>query len=214
MTVKPDSRVQAFAARLLRMDGRTIEFHGPADITEEFTDAIVNAANSYLAGGGGVDGAIHRAGGPTILEECRQIVSRRGRLAAGEAEITSGGRLPAKHVIHAVGPVYRDGNSGEAEALASCYSRAIAIAEQHQFASVSFPSISTGAYGYPVADAAVTALASVAETMAGVKFVRQVRFVLFDSATLSAYIKAAEKFSQSQFTQSADKIYIFEKASS
>jgi O-acetyl-ADP-ribose deacetylase (regulator of RNase III) len=179
----------------------------------------VNAANSHLVGGGGVDGAIHRAGGPTILQECRQIVNRRGRLAAGEAEITSGGRLPAKHVIHAVGPVYRDGNSGEPEALASCYSRAIAIAEQHRLTSLAFPSISTGAYAYPVFEAAGTAVASVAEALAGVKFVRQVRFVLFDSATLHAYIKAAEKFAQSKFTQSklsqsSDKNYKFEKASS
>src|ERR1700683_4511986 len=101
--------------------GKHIEIHGPADITKESTDAIVNAANSSLLGGGGVDGAIHRAGGPAILAECRKIVSKIGNLPAGEAVITTGGRLAAKHVIHTVGPIYRGGEHGEAEKLASCH---------------------------------------------------------------------------------------------
>ena len=109
------------AIRLLLDGGKTVEFHGPADITKETTDAIVNAANSSLLGGGGVDGAIHRAGGPAILAECKRIVAEIGRLPAGKAVITTGGRLPAKYVVHTVGPVYRDGRRGEAETLASCH---------------------------------------------------------------------------------------------
>src|SRR5215831_15882902 len=112
------------------------------DITEETTDAIVNAANSSLLGGGGVDGAIHRAGGPAILEECRAIVSRIGRLAAGNAVITSGGQLRAKHVIHTVGPVFRDGNHRENETLASCHHESIRIADEHGLTSLAFPAIS------------------------------------------------------------------------
>ncbi len=112
--------MNSFAIRLIGQSGRTIEFRGPADIAEETTEAIVNAANSYLIGGGGVDGAIHEAGGPTILEECSRIVAERGRLSAGQAVITTGGMLAARYVIHTVGPIYR-GTGGEAETLASCY---------------------------------------------------------------------------------------------
>src|SRR5579863_9987043 len=117
--------------RLVLERGKTIEFHGPADITEETTDAVVNAANSSLLGGGGVDGAVHEAGGPAILAECRRIVGQLGSLPAGQAVITTGGRLTAKHVIHTVGPVYRDGKSGEAEKLASCHHESILLADQH-----------------------------------------------------------------------------------
>lgn len=136
--------------RLVLDGGRIIEFHGPADITQESTDAIVNAANSSLLGGGGVDGAIHRAGGPAILSECRQLVSQIGRLDAGKAVITSGGRLNAKYVIHTVGPIYRNGQYQEAELLASCHRESILLADEHALRSLSFPAISTGAYGYPV----------------------------------------------------------------
>src|SRR6202142_3354056 len=133
-------------SRLTLANGKTIEFHGPADITKETTEAIVNAANSSLLGGGGVDGAIHHAGGPSILQECKRIVARMktGTLPAGKAVITTGGRLPAKYVIHTVGPVYRGGKQREAETLASCYRESIRVAADHGVRSLSFPSISTG----------------------------------------------------------------------
>jgi O-acetyl-ADP-ribose deacetylase (regulator of RNase III) len=177
--------------------GKTIEFYGPADITCESTAAIVNAANSSLLGGGGVDGAIHRAGGPAILAECRQIVSKIGNLPPGEAVITSGGRLPAKHVIHTVGPIYRDGEHGEAERLASCHRESIRLADENGLQSVSFPAISTGAFGYPVSEAAAVAVSSTVEALSSAEHVSLVRFVLFDGSTLKAYTRAAEEFSSS-----------------
>jgi O-acetyl-ADP-ribose deacetylase (regulator of RNase III) len=181
-----------FTIRLLLDGGKTVEFHGPADITRETTDAIVNAANSSLMGGGGVDGAIHRAGGPAILEDCRSIVAHRGRLPAGQAVITTGGRLAAKHVIHTVGPIYQDGTRGEAETLASCYHESIRLAERHTLRSLAFPSISTGVYGYPVGEAAEIAVAAVVEALASAGHLANVRFVLFDAVTLGAYAEAAE----------------------
>src|ERR1035441_6543684 len=147
-----------FAARLTFSNGKTLEFHGPADITKETTEAIVNAANSSLLGGGGVDGAIHHAGGPSILQECKRIVAKIGTLPAGKAVITTGGRLAAKYVIHTVGPVYRGGGQREAETLASCYRESIRVADDHGIRSLAFPSISTGAYGYPVKEAAAVAI--------------------------------------------------------
>lgn len=182
-----------YVARIVLGGGRIIEFCGPADITKETTDAIVNAANSSLLGGGGVDGAIHRAGGPLILTECKTIVAKIGRLPAGQAVITSGGRLHARHVIHTVGPIY-GGSKAEAETLASCYRESIRRADEQELSSLAFPSISTGAYGYPVAEAAQVAVAAVGESLASTKSVRLVRFVLFDSATLQAYVKAGESF--------------------
>jgi O-acetyl-ADP-ribose deacetylase len=128
------------------------------DITRVPADAIVNAANSALAGGGGVDGAIHRAGGPEIMRELDGIRQEIGRCPAGSAVATSGGRLPAKYVFHTVGPVYRDGKHGEAELLASCYRRCLAMAEERALRVISFPAISTGVYGYPVEDAARVAI--------------------------------------------------------
>ena len=122
---------------LLLEDQKTIEIQGPFDITESTTDAIVNAANSSLLGGGGVDGAIHRAGGPAILAECRQIVSKIGRLPAGQAVMTTGGRLAAKYVIHTVGPIYREGTRNEAETLASCHREAVRLADEKGLASIS-----------------------------------------------------------------------------
>jgi O-acetyl-ADP-ribose deacetylase (regulator of RNase III) len=191
-----------FTVRLLLNGGKTIELHGPADITAETADAIVNAANSSLLGGGGVDGAIHRAGGPAILAECRQIVNKIGSLAAGKAAITTAGHLAAKHVIHTVGPIYRGGSHGEAEKLASCHRECIALADEYRLSSLSFPAISTGAYGYPVTDAALIAISSTIGSLAVAKDVRKIRFVLFDFSTLKAYARAAEELLRTNITSS------------
>ncbi len=158
------------------------------DITQQTTDAIVNAANSSLMGGGGVDGAIHRAGGSAILEECKQIVSRQGRLPTGKAVITTGGNLKAMFVIHTVGPVWHGGNKGEPELLASAYQESLRVAVENNLGSISFPSISTGAYGYPVAEAARVAIGTVASFLKerGTS-IKEVVFVLFDSATFASY---------------------------
>ncbi|HZQ23982.1 MAG TPA: O-acetyl-ADP-ribose deacetylase [Terriglobales bacterium] len=185
--------ISTLATRLQLENGKTIEFHGPADITKEDADAIVNAANSALLGGGGVDGAIHRAGGPDILKECKQIVGKIGQLPAGQAVITTAGRLPAKFVIHTVGPVYRGGKRGEAKTLASCYRESIRIADEHLLNSVAFPSISTGIYGYPVDEAAGIAVAAVLQALRTTTDLKMVRFILFDSTTLRAYVAAAQK---------------------
>jgi len=192
-----------FAARLTFPAGRTLEFHGPADITKETTEAIVNAANSSLLGGGGVDGAIHRAGGPSILAECKRIVEEIGSLPPGKAVITTGGRLPAKFVIHTVGPVYWGGKQHEAETLASCYRESIRLADDHAIRSLAFPSISTGAFGYPVHEAAEVAIKAVIEALANPVHLRHVRFVLFDDATCQAYVHAAEKISRDPLAKSA-----------
>jgi len=162
------------------------------DITREATDAVVNAANSSLLGGGGVDGAIHRAGGPRILEECRAVRAARGGapLPAGQAVITGAGKLPSRFVIHTVGPVWHGGDRGEPETLASCYRACLALAEQHGLESIAFPSISTGAYGYPVSLAAPLALSVVAAALSGAQRVRRVRFVLFSEPDLAVYAAA------------------------
>ena len=192
-----DTEVHDSTIRLVMENGKTIEFSGPADITREVTHAIVNAANSSLLGGGGVDGAIHRAGGPAILAECRQIVSKIGSLPAGKAVITTGGRLAAKHVIHTVGPIYRDGEHEEAEKLASCHRESIRLADEHGLESLSFPAISTGAYGYPIPKAAAIAISSAVEALVAAKYVNTIRFVLFDIGTLKAYERAAEELLRS-----------------
>jgi len=194
--------VRDFTVRLALKDEKFIEFAGPADITRETTDAIVNAANSSLLGGGGVDGAIHRAGGPEILEECRQIVSKIGRLAAGNAVITTGGNLSAKYVVHTVGPIYRGGNRRESETLGSCHRESIRAADERQLKSLSFPAISTGAFGYPVKEAATIAVSSTAEALAYAKYVSVVRFILFDAGTLREYLRAAEEFAEMNAQQS------------
>ena len=161
------------------------------DITQQDTDAIVNAANSSLLGGGGVDGAIHRAGGPAILEACREIRRSRGRLPTGDAVITAGGRLKARHVIHTVGPVWQGGAQGEPELLERCYRSCLALARAHGLSSLAFPSISTGAFGYPVELAAPVALDTVArELHADPGSIALVRFVLFDAMTHEAYADA------------------------
>jgi len=163
------------------------------DLTREATDAIVNAANSSLMGGGGVDGAIHRAGGPAILEECRRIREARGPLPPGEAVITGAGRLPCRYVIHTVGPVWEGGGSGEAETLARCYRSSLARAAEHSLASVAFPSISTGAFGYPAEAAASVATAAVRDVLlAGAPLVL-VKWVLFSDRDLEVYRRALEK---------------------
>jgi O-acetyl-ADP-ribose deacetylase (regulator of RNase III) len=196
----PDTGIRRFTIRLVFDGGKAIEIHGPGDITEESTDAIVNAANSSLLGGGGVDGAIHCAGGPAILAECRQIVNKIGTLPAGKAVITSGGRLTARHVIHTVGPIYRGGERGEAEALGSCHRESVRLADEHALASVAFPAISTGAYGYPVTEAAPIAISATVQALACAKQVTLCRFVLFDISTVRAYQRAAEKLHLSNIT--------------
>jgi O-acetyl-ADP-ribose deacetylase len=176
----------------IELGARILVVKGPGDITREQTDAIVNAANSSLLGGGGVDGAIHRAGGPKILEACKQIVARIGRLPAGQAVATPAGQLAARYIIHTVGPFWSGGNRGEPETLASCHHESIRVADELQLASIAFPAISTGAYGYPVEQAARVAVSSAAEALQQVTHVREVRFVLFDSQTFEHYANAAQ----------------------
>jgi len=194
-----------FEARLTFPNGKTLELAGPADITKETTDAVVNAANSSLLGGGGVDGAIHRAGGPSILEECKRIVAEIKYLPEGKAVLTTGGRLAAKYVVHTVGPIYQVGNRDEAEALASCHRESMRIADEHGITSLAFPAISTGAYGYPVDEAAEIAVRTVVETLPSCSHLQKVRFVLFLPSSCKAFIRAAEKHSR------LDNSVIFER---
>lgn len=158
------------------------------DITDEGTDAIVNAANRALAGGGGVDGAIHAAGGPSIMAECRRI----GGCPTGDAVASGAGRLRARHVIHAVAPVWRGGGQGEAELLASAYRRSLEVADELGDRSVAFPSLGTGAYGYPAEQAARIALRTVLDYLQTDTEIQQVRFVLFSSQMLRAFEQALQ----------------------
>jgi O-acetyl-ADP-ribose deacetylase (regulator of RNase III) len=150
------------------------------DITKVTVDAIVNAANSSLMGGGGVDGAIHRAGGPEILEECRKIVARQGGCKTGEAVITTGGRLPAKYVIHTVGPVWQGGQRQEKEKLANCYKNSLQVAVENGCKTIAFPNISTGIYGFPKPEAAKIAVETVKEIVEKNVTIDKVIFVCFD----------------------------------
>jgi O-acetyl-ADP-ribose deacetylase (regulator of RNase III) len=156
------------------------------DITQLKVDAIVNAANSTLLGGGGVDGAIHRAAGPQLLEECRTL----GGCPTGQAKITRGYRLPARHVIHTVGPIWRDGRHGEDELLASCYRNSLALAEQHGLKSIAFPAISTGAYGFPLERATRIAVTEVKHFLENHPEFERVIFACFGSRALAYYQSA------------------------
>ena len=156
------------------------------DITRQLVEAIVNAANTSLLGGGGVDGAIHRAAGPELLAECRAL----GGCATGQAKITRGYKLPARWVIHTVGPVWRDGNHGEDELLASCYRSCFALVEQHGIKTVAFPSISTGAYGFPMDRAARIAVRETKQFLERNRSVEQVRLVCFGAGALQIYRSA------------------------
>lgn len=156
------------------------------DITQQTVDAIVNAANSSLLGGGGVDGAIHRAAGPHLLDACRLL----GGCPTGEARLTKGYDLPASYVIHTVGPIWRGGQHGEADLLASCYRSCIRLAAQHAIQSIAFPSISTGIYGFPIDRASPIAVATVRESLAIAPGITHVRFVCYDAHTFSSYQQA------------------------
>ncbi len=161
------------------------------DITEYPVEAIVNAANSELLPGGGVCGAIHHAGGPAIAEECRRIRSERGPLPPGQAIATTAGRLPAKYVIHTVGPIWQGGDHGETGVLSSCYRESMRVADELKLHSIAFPAISTGIFGYPVEQAAWVAIPSLIESLRSAKHVVLVSVVLFDKATLDAFATAA-----------------------
>lgn len=170
------------------------------DITNIRVDAIVNAANRALAGGGGVDGAIHRAGGPSIMRELNVIREKTGGCPTGGAVASGAGSLPAQYVFHAVGPVYQDGRSSEAELLASCYRTCLQLAEEHEVRSISFPSISTGAYGYPMNEAARIALETIGGHLSNTDArVREVLLILFDRGSYDVHSRAAEAlFAHSQ----------------
>jgi O-acetyl-ADP-ribose deacetylase (regulator of RNase III) len=165
------------------------------DIIKQATEAIVNAANPSLMSGGGVDGAIHRAGGPAILEECQKIVAQQGRLPTGKAVITIGGNLKAQYVIHTVGPIWHGGSGNEAELLESAYYECLKLATNNKLASIAFPSISTGAYGYPVDEAAKIAVSTIVSFLKEqTTSLKDVVFVLFDSRTYQSYCSALQVY--------------------
>ena len=166
------------------------------DITRIPVDAIVNAANTALAGGGGVDGAIHSVGGPSLMQELRQF----GGCPTGSAVVTGAGNLPAKFVFHTVGPIYSDGNHKEAEQLASCYRKALFLAEEYRCESISFPGISTGVYGYPKSEAAGIALTAIVEAIPTIRFVRLVKLVQFNEESELIY---RERLAQLELQQSS-----------
>jgi O-acetyl-ADP-ribose deacetylase len=161
------------------------------DITAQDVDAIVNAANSTLLGGGGVDGAIHRAGGPAILEECREI--RRTKypegLPTGEAMLTTGGNLPARYVIHTVGPIFGQEGGREAELLAACYKNSLKLANENSLSTIAFPAISTGVYGYPLTEAAVVSSQAIKEFLATDNSIKEVRLIFFKQSDVNVFLR-------------------------
>jgi len=163
------------------------------DITGMRVDAIVNAANSSLMGGGGVDGAIHQKGGPAILEECKKIVARQGGCSTGEAVITTAGNLPSKYIIHTVGPVWNGGRKNEAQLLSNAYKNSMQLAADHQLRTVAFPNISTGVYGFPKDKAAAIAINSVQIFLEKADQPMKVYFVCFDDENYSLYQKLVGK---------------------
>jgi O-acetyl-ADP-ribose deacetylase len=177
------------AASKTYLAGRVVTKVG--DITKEKVDAIVNAANGTLMGGGGVDGAIHRAGGPEILAACKEI--RRtlypDGLPTGQAVITTGGKLPAKHVIHTVGPVYGRGGVDKADLLAGCYFNSLRLAVEHELKSIAFPAISTGVYGYPLSEAAVVSSRAIEQFLLADKLIEEVRLVFFAASDAEVFLK-------------------------
>jgi O-acetyl-ADP-ribose deacetylase (regulator of RNase III) len=164
------------------------------DITKVTVDAIVNAANSSLMGGGGVDGAIHRAGGPEILEECKKIIERQGKCKIGEAVITTGGRLPAKYVIHTVGPIWQGGHNDERNKLANCYKNSLKLAVENNCKTVAFPNISTGVYGFPKIEASEIAVNTVVEILDKKIEIDKVIFVCFDDENYQLIKKQVQTF--------------------
>lgn len=175
---------KSIAGKIIRLE--------KGDITVVKAEAIVNAANSQLAGGGGVDGAIHRAAGPAIMRELDAIRARIGRCAPGKAVATGAGRLNAKHIFHAVGPVYRDGAHGEQEQLASCYRECLGMAAERDLKTIAFAAISTGIYGYPLDDAAAIAIREIAAFLRHPNSVEEVRMVLFNEEALGAFEQALD----------------------
>lgn len=162
------------------------------DITLQDTEAIVNAANETLLGGGGVDGAIHRAGGPKILEECKVIRKKQGGCSTGEAVITTGGNLPSAYVIHTVGPIWRGGNNKEQELLTNAYKNSLKLATDNNIKTISFPSISTGVYNYPIEEASIIALNTVKNILDEIKF-SEIRFILFSKKDFDVYKNSIKK---------------------
>jgi len=171
------------------LDGRIAVRVG--DITEQTVDAIVNAANGTLMGGGGVDGAIHRAGGPGILEQCREIrrVKFPDGLPTGQAVITTAGRMPAKHVIHTVGPVYGQGGEAKSQLLAACYANSLALAVENSLHSIAFPAISTGVYGYPMNEAAVVSSSTIEQYLKNETTIEEVRLVFFAGSDAEVFVR-------------------------
>jgi len=171
------------------LDGRVTVKVG--DITKEAVDVIVNAANGTLMGGGGVDGAIHRAGGPAILEQCREIrrVKFPDGLPTGQAVITTAGRMPAKHVIHTVGPVYGRGGEAKSQLLAACYANSLALAVENGLRSIAFPAISTGVYGYPMNEAAIVSSTTIEQHLQGEETIEEVRLLFFAPSDAEVFLE-------------------------
>ena len=191
--------------QLERSIGNGRLFLARGDLTRFPAEALVNAANSALAGGGGVDGALHRAGGPRIMAECRELIAMIGRLEPGAAVATTAGTLPARYLIHTVGPVYRDGTRGEPAVLASAYRSSLGVAEELGLGSVAFPSISTGVYGYPLEAAAEVALPVLLQYLAeNGRSVRRVGLVLFSDDAFDCYERVLRRLEASVEARAGD----------